>query len=419
MDIAVIGVSHRLAPIEIREAVSFTQSRKIEAINCLLDDGAHEVIVLSTCNRSEIYVSVDVADTKIESAKNFFRCFSGCPDIDSYIYSKTNKDAAAHIFDVSAGLDSAILGEDQILGQVKDALELAISVGSSGKTLNRLFTQAITTAKEIKTQTKISQTPLSISYIAVKFLKRELGSLAGKDVMVIGVGKMSRLALNHLADEDVGTIYLANKDAAKSDELREKLPKVVPVPYEDRYNVMSRCDVVVSATASPHLVIRVEDCQELERPLVLMDIAMPRDIDPRLAGLPNVKLFDIDVLKTIRDENDKQRRELANLARKTTARRAGDFMTWLDMSDLDTTIRHLNERCADIKDNSLGYLFRKTNLSPRDRQLVEQVMMSALKKVLREPILNLKQIRDKRERENCIKAVKYLFDIHEVEHDEA
>ena len=206
MNIGVVGVNHNLAPINVREAVSFTDTKKIEAINILLDKEIEEVVIISTCNRSEIYINAENIDIKINELSDFYEQYFGVKDINKYLFKKTNLEAIQHLFEVTSGLDSLVLGEDQILGQVRDAHEFCMKLGATKKVFNKLFRDAITTSKEIKTITKISQQPLSISYIGVKLLKEKIGSLEGKNALIVGLGKMNLLTLNHLEEEKIKNI---------------------------------------------------------------------------------------------------------------------------------------------------------------------------------------------------------------------
>ena len=194
MNIGVVGVNHNLAPINVREAVSFTDTKKIEAINILLDKEIEEVVIISTCNRSEIYINAENIDIKINELSDFYEQYFGVKDINKYLFKKTNLEAIQHLFEVTAGLDSLVLGEDQILGQVRDAHEFCMKLGATKKVFNKLFRDAITTSKEIKTITKISQQPLSISYIGVKLLKEKIGSLEGKNALILSATTRSRFA---------------------------------------------------------------------------------------------------------------------------------------------------------------------------------------------------------------------------------
>ncbi|MDU4935860.1 MAG: glutamyl-tRNA reductase [Peptostreptococcaceae bacterium] len=411
MDIGVIGVNHNLAPISVREKVSFTDTRKIEAINSLLDKDISEIVILSTCNRSEIYIRANNIENKIQIVEDFYEEYFNERNIKSYLFSKSGKQAIDHLFEVTAGLDSIVLGEDQILGQVKDAHEFSMKLGASKKVFNKLFREAVTTSKEIKSTTKISQQPLSISYIGIKLLKEKLGSLENKNALVVGFGKMSKLTMTHLKEEKVNTIYLANRSHGKYEDIGDDFKNVIPINYDSRYETLKNVDIVVSATASPHTVLRAEEIPNLDHKLYMMDIALPRDIDPNINEFENIEVYDIDDLKKIHDKNDSKRNELAMIGRQTINSKVDEFMEWLDAADIDPTIQSLNEKCFEIRQDTLDYIFRKVDLDSKDKRIIDKMMGSALKRLVREPILNLKQVKDKGKREEYIKLIEELFEI--------
>lgn len=411
MNFAVVGVNHNDTPINIRECVSFTDTQKIESINFLLDNGIQEVVILSTCNRSEIYIySKNILD-KVEVVKDFYEDFFNVEDIKKYLFCEVGEEAISHIFNVSSGLDSIVLGEDQILGQVKDAHEFSRQLGASKKVLNKLFREAITVAKDIKTTTKISQQPLSISYIAIKSLKDKVCSLEGKNALVIGIGKMSKLAMKHLEEEKLNSIYVTNRSYEKLKDIQDEYKNLIPIKYEDRYNVMNEVDVVISATASPHTVIKKESMPTLNKKIIMMDIALPRDIDKNLNELDKVEVYDIDDLKKISSENDKKRRELACVGELIIKEKIEEFKEWLETIKIDPTIQSLNDKCADIREDTLDYIYRKLDLNCREKKIVDKMLTSALKRLIREPIINLKQIKDSGKQEEYIKIVEELFDL--------
>ena len=413
MNIGVVGVNHNLAPINIREAVSFTDTKKIEAINILLDRDINEVVILSTCNRSEIYIHAENIEEKVDELVNFYSEYFGVKDIDKYLFKKTNLDAIKHLFDVTAGLDSIVLGEDQILGQVRDAHEFSMKLGGTKKVFNKLFRDAVTTSKEIKTITKISQQPLSISYIGVKLLKEKIGSLEGKNVLIIGLGKMNLLTLNHLEEEKTNKIYIANRNIEKIKEIESKFDNIIPIKYSDRHKILEEesIDIVVSATSSPHLVIKYDEMPKLDKKIYIMDIALPRDVDTRLKELDYVELYDIDDLKEIQDKNDIKRNELAQKAEKIIDEKIDEFLEWLDLTFMDPTIQSLNYKCKEIKEDTLDYIFRKIDLNQHEKKIIDKMVGSALKRVIREPIMNLKQVKNKGQREEYIKVIEDLFEI--------
>lgn len=411
MNFAVVGVNHNDTPIHIRENVSFTDTQKIEGINFLLDNGISEVVVLSTCNRSEIYIYSDDILKKIEIVKDFYEDFFNVDNINEYLFCKTGQDAIEHVFRVSAGLDSIVLGEDQILGQVKDAHEFSKQLGASKKVFNKLFREAITASKDIKTTTKISHQPISISYIGIKCLKDRLGSLEGKNALVIGIGKMSKLAMKHLEEEKLNSIYVTNRSYEKLQDIQDEYKNLIPIKYEERYSVLEKVDVVISATASPHTVIKKENMPNLSNTLIMMDIALPRDIDKNIDTLENIEVYDIDDLKKISDENDKKRRELACTGELLIDEKIDEFNDWLETIKIDPTIQSLNDKCTDIREDTLDYIYRKLDLNCKEKKIIDKMLTSALKRLIREPILNLKQIKDSGKQEEYIKIVEELFDL--------
>lgn len=411
MDFAVVGVNHNNTPINIRETVSFTDTQKIEGINFLLDNGIEEAIILSTCNRSEVYIYSNNISDKVEVVKNFYQDYFDVESIEEFLFNKTGEEAIKHVFNVSAGLDSLVLGEDQILGQVKDAHDFARQLGSSKKVFNKLFREAITVSKDIKTTTKISNQPLSISYIGIKCLKEKMGSLENKNALVIGLGKMSKLAMKHLEEEQLNHIYVTNRSYEKLKSIQEEYKNLIPIKYEDRYEVMDKVDIVISATASPHTVLKKAEMPKTSNKLIMMDIALPRDIDKNLNEFENIEVYDIDDLKKISEANDKKRRELASIGELIIDEKIEEFNEWLDTIKIDPTIQSLNDKCSDIREDTLDYIYRKLDLNCREKKIIDKMLTSALKRLVREPIINLKQIKDSGKQDEYIKIVEELFDL--------
>lgn len=411
MDFAVVGVNHNNTPINIRETVSFTDTQKIEGINFLLDNGIEEAIILSTCNRSEVYIYSNNISDKVEVVKNFYQDYFDVESIEEFLFNKTGEEAIKHVFNVSAGLDSLVLGEDQILGQVKDAHDFARQLGSSKKVFNKLFREAITVSKDIKTTTKISHQPLSISYIGIKCLKEKMGSLENKNALVIGLGKMSKLAMKHLEEEQLNNIYVTNRSYEKLKNIQDEYKNLIPIKYEDRYEVMDKVDIVISATASPHTVLKKAEMPKTSNKLIMMDIALPRDIDKNLNEFENIEVYDIDDLKKISEANDKKRRQLASIGELIIDEKIEEFNEWLDTIKIDPTIQSLNDKCSDIREDTLDYIYRKLDLNCREKKIIDKMLTSALKRLVREPIINLKQIKDSGKQEEYIKIVEELFDL--------
>lgn len=410
MDIAVIGLSHVTAPVEVREKVSFTDSKKMEIIDILLEKSSKELVIVSTCNRSELYIAAKNIENAIEDVHELLNTILG-QEAKSYLYIETGEEAIKHLFDVAAGLKSIVIGEDQILGQVKDAHAFAMEIGASGKVLNKLFREAITCGKLIRSELKISEYPLSISYIGIKFLKERLGTLADKKILVLGAGKMSKLALKYLALEEPEVIYIANRTFCKASDLADEIDKAIPVGFDKRYELLEEVDVVITSTASPHLVLLKEQMPKLNKPLTILDIAMPRDVESQVATLDDVSLYDVDDLQDISDKNSAKREELAEEAAKITRGYVEEFITWLKMTKIDPTIQSLNEKCQEIHRDSMHYIENKLDLTSREHKIIDKMMMASLKRLIREPVKALKEMDDTTKQEAYMSMLQELFDL--------
>ncbi|WXR60834.1 glutamyl-tRNA reductase [Peptostreptococcaceae bacterium AGR-M142] len=412
MKVAVIGVNHNKAPIEIREKVSFSESKKIEATDKILDMGIKEVVILSTCNRSEIYIVSDNKniDLDIEKIKNFYVNYFKQEEIKNYLFAKKGLDSIYHIYNVSCGLDSIVLGEDQILGQVKDSIIFAIETGGSSKILNKLFREAVTTSKKVKTKLKISQNPLSISYIGIKYLKKKLKSFENKKVFIIGAGHMSKLALNHIMEENLAKIYMANRSKKNLLELIFDYENIEIVGFEQRYQILEDIDILICATGAPHTIIKKEDIKNINKELYIMDIALPRDVEDEVGELDNINLYTIDDLKELSKESMKKREELSIKAKEMIKEDVDEFLTWAKNTKVDKTIKSLNQKCNLIKVDTVDYIDKKLKLSCKDKKIVDKMINSALKRVIREPVLKLKDINDEEKKKLYMKVLDELFE---------
>lgn len=413
MEIAVVGVNHNITPIEIREKVSFTETKKIEAINYLLDEEIDEVIILSTCNRSEIYICGHKIDESIKEVEKFYKQFFNIENIKEYIFVKKGKDAISHVYMVTSGMDSVVLGEDQILGQVRDALYFSMKVGGSKKILNKLFREAITAAKHIKSKLKISQIPISTSYIGIKLLKHKLGSLKGRKALVVGAGKISHLSLRYLAEEELEEFYITNRTHGKLEDICLEFPNVKTIKYKDRYTILDKVDIIITATSAPHIIFAKNHMPKLHKDLYIMDLALPRDVEQQVATIERVHLYDIDDLKKASEENLNRRKELSEQALDIIKKDVEEFMKWLEKVKVDPVIKSLNDRCSDIKTDTLDYINRKIDLNSREQKIIEKMLGSALKRIIREPIKNLKEIKETEDMNSYIDMVNKLFGFKE------
>ena len=420
MKIISFSINHKKAKIDFREKVSFTKSGLIKALE-ILREGTdfEEGVIISTCNRTELIAVVDTLTNAESRCRKFFSEFFRLQhgEILGQYDFKADTDAIYYLYEVAAGLDSIVLGEDQILGQVKEAYDKARENGASGKVLNKLFLGAITTAKEIRTTTRISENPLSISSIGIQKGKEVLGSLKDKTVLVVGYGKMSRLAMNHLLEEGVEKIYLCNRRAEKIQEVKD--PKIQKISYEDKYRILREEEIhlVISATGAPHMIFERENFEGLHKgsstgnqSLVMIDIALPRDVDPSIGDLPGIHLYTVDDLKEIAAKNMKGREALIEEIKESIEKAVADYEGWRRCIPVHPKIAKIKNQSNTLVDRELEDLFRKLeHLEGKDQKLIEKKVKSIVKKILKTPILEMKKAGENGESDEAVKfAHRYL-----------
>lgn len=423
-----VGVRYQEAPLSVRELVSFTDSKKVKLLKEMQKIGVEQCMVLSTCNRSEIFFFSSME--KIEEEKpavekeeksvieQVRQCYENAfPDanIQEYIRVMQGEMALAYLFRVTAGLESLVLGEDQILGQVGDAMDFSRTMGYAGKELNKIVRDGITCAKEVKTFFKISERPLSVSYVGIQCLEKTCG-ISGKTVLLIGSGKTAALALTYLVEYGAKEIFVGSRTYHHAKKLMESFPQIQVVEYDARYERMKDCDIVVTATTSPHLVVRLEDYKKTvgeEKKITFLDLATPRDVDQELERCGGVSVINLDTLQRISDANRKERERLAKESEQFIQAAAQETQEWLRVSRMDDTIESLQKRCHDIVGDSYDYLNRKLDLSRREQKIVKKVLNASLQRLLREPIQELKQLNTREEQEKYKDMIQHLFQIEE------
>lgn len=404
--IGLIGIDFERANALIRSHFAFSDTQKIDLSTGLLEAGCSECVILSTCNRSEVYYV-----SRPGYAPELIRFLLKKEEDETfadYFYSYEGPEAAEHLMRVTAGLKSAVLGEDQILGQVSKACEFAEAVGTSGKKLSKLFQTAVTTAKRIKTETGMSNLPLSASYIGIKKLDRLLGGLSGKRIMLIGSGEMNRLAARYLQEGQAERIVLCSRSCAPAEDW--DIP-VETVPFAQRYAFLAEMDAVICATASPHTILTADSMPCLTKPLYIVDMAMPPDVDGSIHSMSNVTVISIDDLRTAADENLERRKQLSAQAEDTISADLAKFSDWLFHSRVDPAIESLNRRCDSIAADTEAYLFHKLALTPKEKKLITKMLRAGLHRLIREPVLRLKAMESKNQQDEYIKMVKELFDL--------
>ena len=410
MELAVVGINHNEAPIEVREHFSFTESMKIESGDLLLDKSIKETVIISTCNRSEIYIASDDIDISVKEVKEFFKEYFQFEEAEKYIFTKTGREAVVHLYMVAGGLDSMVLGEDQILGQITDAMTFAMDLGFSKKVLNRLFMEAIGEGKKIRSELKISEIPLSTSYIGISILRREMESLRGKKALIVGAGKMSKLAIKYLVEEDLDEIYVTNRTHGRIKKVFDRYDDIIPVEYADRYKILKEVDLVITATGAPHTVLKKEDLLGTKDKLYILDLGLPRDVDPRIGEDENIILYHNDDLQRLSEKNLSRRLELSKQAEAMIIDDVEKFMDWLASINVDPVIASLNQRCSKIKKDTMDYINKRVDLNKRDQKIIDKMVMSALRQFIREPIKALKQVEEE-DSEEYIEIMKKIFEI--------
>lgn len=413
LNISVIGIDHQCSA-EIREKAAFSETQKIEFSTRLFDLGAEEVVILSTCNRSEVYfldrwkndaVRNQVMDAYLE--------FIQSPTAASYIYQYRDNDAIEHLFRVAAGLESAVVGEDEILRQIKEAYEFAHQFQNTAKIFNRLFQEAIKAAKEIKSRLKISELPLSTGYIGLKFLEEQMGTFTDKTLLIIGFGKIGKLFYQYSKGMPFHKILLCNRSKDATAEALKEDSRTEFVPYGNYYDMLAEVDAVITATGCPHLILKAEKMPSRKKPLYMLDMAIPRNIDNAINNLAQYHVYNIDVLKEESAKNEASRKALATKAEEIIDGSVEEFLTWLQRTAEDPIIESLNQSVEDILEEHLGYMFKKLNVNSREQKIIHRTMESALKKAVRNPIIALKSIKNDEKRAHYAEVLGELFQLNE------
>lgn len=410
MQFGFLGIDYKNADLTIRDAISFTDQKKMEFFHRAEEIGIDQVMILSTCNRSEVYYFYEEGTQIVQMEKMYRDSFENV-SISDYIKHLEGDDAITYLFRVSAGLESMVLGEDQILGQVKDALDFSRTMGYSKKELNKVVRDAITCAKKVKTRFKMSEQPISVGYIGICELDRQC-KIKGKKVLVIGSGDTAVLALRYLCEYEAGDIYLCSRSLAHAGNVKEQFPQIKIISYEERYEIMKFCDIVVSATSAPHMVVKEESfMQDYDHEVTFLDLATPRDIDPNLSKHPGIHLINLDTINEISKVNRQKREELCKQSQKMIDEETKETVNWLFHEPMEETIKSLQEKCQEIVEDSYSYLSRKMDLGTREEKLLKKVLNASLQRLIKEPIQELKQLETRQEQDRYKEMVEQLFQI--------
>jgi glutamyl-tRNA reductase len=419
MALTVIGVNHRGAPLDVRERLAYRQSEVDGALRQLRWDAeAREIVLLSTCNRTEIYL----VESEIAAVPAVWRELSGRladgTDASTLGYVRRDREAARHLFRVASGLDSMVLGEAQIHGQVRDAWEQCRL--QSGPILNRLFQTSLSVAGRVRNETAVGRGAASVSSAAVQLAKQIFGSLAGTRAMILGAGEMAELALESLSAQGVRTAIVANRTFERAQEIAAR-HGAVAMHYDECWKALSDVDVLVCSTAAPKAVVFTEHVRPAlaargDRPLCILDIALPRDVEPAVGALENVFLYDLDALQSVVAANVVRRSAELPAAEQLIDGEVERFWDWVSGLAAVPVLSEMRARMEILRERELaGALRRLRNLPPEERAVVEEFSRTLMNKFLHEPSVRLRAAAAESRGLGVVDTARYLFGLEQAD----
>jgi glutamyl-tRNA reductase len=431
MHIAVVGLSHRTAPVEIRERLSIAEQSMEDSLQRLrADEQVLEASILSTCNRLEIYTLLRHPEQGVTAVGSFLSKHSGLElgELTPHLFTYHHEEAVAHLMRVAAGLDSLVLGEGQILSQVKKMFRLGQEHRSIGPILNRLLNQAVSTGKRVRSETNLGTGAVSISSAAVELAQLKVGQAQGVDdlvpldqeqIAVVGAGRMARLLLQHLQAKGARGVVLLNRTVQRAEQMAADFPGL-PVqcrPLSDLDHCLSTCSLVFTSTAADDPIITAERLQPLNRrsSLMLVDIGVPRNIASDVAGLPGVGSYDVDDLQEVVARNQEARREIAAEAEGLLREEGRLFLEWWDGLEAVPVVNRLRTQLEEIREQELQKALSRMgpDLSARERKVVEALSKGIINKILHTPVTNLRAPQPRQQRHIAMKVLQELFELQD------
>lgn len=415
MQLVTLGINHQTAPVAIREHIAFNCDVLPAALNSLKHcPGVVEAVIVSTCNRTEIYCHLD--DDNVDSLSAWLHQFHHQPEsaLSDYLYCHQNNDAIRHLLRVASGLDSMVLGEPQILGQIKTAYSQAVNAQSVGKSLGRLFQHAFTVAKQVRTDTAIGNSPVSVAFAAVSLAKQIFSKLSESTALLIGAGETIELAARHLADNGIGRIIIANRTIERAHNLAKQLNGYA-ISLSELPAHLAEADIVISSTASQLPILgkgSVERALKIRKrkPIFMVDIAIPRDIEPEVGELDDIYLYCVDDLHDIIEENLQSRRDAAEQAEEIIDSQVEHFIAWLRAQDAVPVIRSIRELAEQESKLLLTKAKKQLEQGMDPDQVVTELARTLTNKLIHEPSRQLRQSGLNTEN-NLIEAARNLFNI--------
>lgn len=421
MHLLIVGLNHKTAPVELREQLAFSEDRLPLALNTLRHmKSILECVILSTCNRMELYIVCDQLHTGKYYAKSFLESWFRIPreEFVNHLYIKENEEACEHLLHVVCGLDSLVIGETQILGQVKQAYLTALKTGTTGTLFNKLFQQAVTFGKRVHSETEIGQNAVSVSYAAVELGKKMFDSLKGKTVLLIGAGKMSELTAKHFCSSGVTKVLVVNRTLERAKEMAKKFSGKA-IPWEERVNALLEADIVVSSTGSKEFVLTKAMVESViaqrQTPLFIIDIAVPRDVDPLIHEFEQVFLYDIDDLNGIVDANLALREQEAVKVREWIKEEIREFQEWLQTLGVIPLISALREKSLRIQEEAMLRIERKLpDLTEQEKRVIRKQTKSIVNQLMRDPIIRIKELATTSQKEIAQEMFIHLFALEKL-----
>jgi glutamyl-tRNA reductase len=419
MNIIVVGLSHKTAGVEVREKVAFAPTQMEKPLNALVAlPDITEAVIVSTCNRVEIYATTRDVAGGMARLKRFLADYHkiDLETLESHLYSYHGEDATRHVFRVASSLDSMVVGEPQILGQIKTSYGYAAEYKSSGIILNRFLHKAFSVAKRVRTETKIASSAVSVAFAAVELAKKIFGDLSDKTVLLIGAGEMCELAAKHFINTGVRGVMVTNRTYERAEKLAQEFD-AKPLHFEELLDHLHKADIILSSTGAPHFIIKEKDVAEVIRrrkmkPMFFIDIAVPRDIDPKVNDVENVYLYTVDDLNGVVATNLEQRKIEAAKAEAIVEQEIGQFFKWLSSLEVTPTIVALRTRFDDIRKAELAKTLANWKNAPPDvEKKLEALTNAYMNKLLHQPTSVLKRTEQGNRNDLYVDALRNLFDL--------
>ena len=415
MLIQLLGLSHKTAPVELRERLHLNDRKLPDALQRIREI-VPEAMIFSTCNRFEILARVERLDQSKDLLASLISELQGIPqnEFESMLYSYVGPEAVRHVFRVASSLDSMVLGEPQILGQMKQFFALAQQEKTISFTLNAIMERAFMVAKKVRTETLIANTSVSVSSVAVELAAKIFDKLEGKTAFVIGAGKMSVLALQHLQSHGVKLILVTNRSFQKAAELAEQI-KGRAIPFENLTDCLAESDIVISSTGSPTFIVKKDHVQRAmslrrNRPIFFIDIALPRDIDPQINQLDNIFLYDIDDLHSVAEKNRQKRAKEAEKAEEIISHESELFWNKLKAADIAPTIREIQQHIDQLRAHEIELTLKKMGpLSEEQKDALNQLTTSLTSKIVQNSYSELRQLANQPDGLEKIELIRKLF----------